>query len=292
VDINHSRYLSSHHSTKPDKYDGSARVSLQEGIHPAVHDSIGQTKLFKSPSKLYEEPSTLATTPPHKKTSPQDMSICMDNHSFSPTVATLKRYQPIQLVKYKDPHKELLAKVYMKKVKNKDSHTKSTNRPQRKKDIYNVHGNVKNAPGISLNYDVPSSFRHPKNAPSISLNLDLSPNMAKTALKMLEYKQSVLNTNMIICSNGYINSHQVQKKLQSQQKALQDKVKTSSDSDATQHPDLARDEGLNPREGITRHHALPVPPRAAQHAVRPSQLLQSYRSRPSESEFINIVEFM
>jgi hypothetical protein len=91
--------------------------------------------------------------------------------------------------------------------------------------------------------------------------------MAKTALKMLEYKQSVLHTNMMICSSGYINSHQVQKKLQSQQKALQDKLKTSS---ATQDTDLARDEGLHPREGITRHHALPVPPRAAQNAVRPT----------------------
>ena len=52
VDINHSRYLSSHHSTKPDKYDGSARVSLQEGIHPAVPDSIGKIELFESPTKL------------------------------------------------------------------------------------------------------------------------------------------------------------------------------------------------------------------------------------------------
>ena len=121
-------------------------------------------------------------------------------------------------------------------------------------------------------YDVPSSVRHPKNAPSISLNLDLSPNMVKKNLKMLEYEQNVLNTNMMVCSSGYLNSHQVQKKLQSQQRALQYKVKTSSDSDATQDPDLARDEGLNPREGITRHHALPVP-RAEQDAVRPAQPL-------------------
>ena len=34
--------------------------------------------------------------------------------------------------------------------------------------------------------------------------------------------------------------------------------KTSSDTVATQDPDLARVEGLHPREGITRHSALPV----------------------------------
>jgi hypothetical protein len=44
--------------------------------------------------------------------------------------------------------------------------------------------------------------------------------------------------------------------------------KTSSDSDTRQDKDLAKSEGLNPREGITRHHALPVQPRAEEHAVR------------------------
>ena len=35
-DIHHSRCLSSQHSTKPDKYDGSARVSLHQGTSQAV----------------------------------------------------------------------------------------------------------------------------------------------------------------------------------------------------------------------------------------------------------------
>jgi hypothetical protein len=70
--------------------------------------------------------------------------------------------------------------------------------------------------------------------------------------------------NNAVMNNNKMNlnkAHQVQKK-------------TSSDADATQDQDLARVEGLHPREGITRLSALPVPPRAAQHAVRPTQLLQ------------------
>jgi hypothetical protein len=284
LDINHSRYLPSHHSTKPNKYDGSARVSLQEGIPPAAHDSTDQIELFKSSTKLYKEHIPLATTPPHRKTSPQDMSITMANHSFSPTVttATPKRHEPIKM----DKHKELLTKVYMKtngnshrlstskdhlkKVKYKSSHMKSyyryhktsTPKDQLKMVEYEA-SHMENLNQFNIkrnNNDVPSSVRHPKNAPSISLNLDLSPNMAKKALKMLEYEQNVLNSNMMICSSGYTNSHQVQKKLQSQQMTLKYKVKTSSDSDATQDPDLAKDEGLHPREGITRHSALPVGP--------------------------------
>jgi hypothetical protein len=103
MDIHHSRYLSSHHSTKPDKYDESARVSHQEGIPPAVPDSTDQIELFEIPSKLYGEPTTLATTTPHRKTSPQHMSISMDNHSFSPTVTmtTLKKYKPVKMDKNK-----------------------------------------------------------------------------------------------------------------------------------------------------------------------------------------------
>ena len=109
------------------------------------------------------------------------------------------------------------------------------------------------------NYDVPSSVGYPKNAPSVSLNLYLSPNMEKKALKMLEYEQSVMNTNMMIYNSGYLNkSHQILKKLQDKKKAPQYKVKTSSDADANKDPDLARVEGLHPREGISRHHALPV----------------------------------
>jgi hypothetical protein len=300
VDIDLSWCLPSHHSTKPDKYDGSARVSLQEGILLVFPDSTDQSQLSQSPTKLHEEHIPLATTPPHRKTSPQDISNTMDNHSFSPTVttATLKRHEPVKM----DKHKELLTKVYMKtngdsprlstskdhlkKVKYKSSNMKSSNRPHRKKDTYDVHGNVKfgnlnktSTPKDQLkmaeyeashmeslkqlymkrnNYDVPSSVSHSKNAPSISINLYLSPNMMKKDLKILEYEQNVLNTNMMICSSVYLNSYQAQKRLQSQ-------VKTSSDSDATQ--DLARDEGLHPRGGITRHHALPVPQRADQHAV-------------------------
>jgi hypothetical protein len=79
VDINHSWYLSSHHSTKPDKYDGSARVSLQEGIHPAVPHSTGQIELFESHTKLYKEPIPLAITPLQRKTSPKDMSISISS---------------------------------------------------------------------------------------------------------------------------------------------------------------------------------------------------------------------
>ena len=212
----------------------------------------------------------------------------MDNHSFSPTVttATLKRYEPIKMDKHKDSHKELLTKVYMKtngdshrlstskdhlkKVKYKRSHMKSSDRSHKtstpKDQLKMVEYEASHMENLNQfyikrnNYDVPSSVRHPKNAPSINLNLDLSPNMAKKALKMLEYEQNVLSSNMMICSSGYLNSHQVQKKLQSQKRALQYKVKTSSDSDATQDPDLARDEGLHPRGGITRHHALPVNP--------------------------------
>ena len=33
-DINHPRCLSSQHSTEPDKYDGSSRVSLHKGRTP------------------------------------------------------------------------------------------------------------------------------------------------------------------------------------------------------------------------------------------------------------------
>ena len=122
--INHSWYLSSHHSTKPDKYDGSARISLQEGVSLATHDSTDQIELFASSAKLYEEHIPLATTPPPRETSPQDMSITMANHSFSPTVttATLKRHEPIKM----DKHRELLTKVYMKT--NGDSHRLSTSK--------------------------------------------------------------------------------------------------------------------------------------------------------------------
>ena len=101
MDINHPWYTSSHHSSKPNKYDDSARVSLQENIPLAAPESTSQIKMFESPSKLYEK---LATTPPDRKTSPQDKSTYMDNHSSSPTAttATLKRYEPTKKVKYKD----------------------------------------------------------------------------------------------------------------------------------------------------------------------------------------------
>ena len=277
VVIDLSWYLHSHHSTKPDKYDGSARVSLQEGILLVFPDSTDQSQLSQSPTKLHEEHIPLATTPPHRKTSPQDISITMDNHSFSPTVtkATLKRHEPVKMGR----HKELLTKVYRKtnggsprlstskkKVKYKSSHMKSSNRPHRKKDTYDVHGNVKfGTPNKtstpedqlkmaeykashmeSLNqfyvkkntYDVASSARHPKNTHSV-------------------------NSNERNYNSGYLN-----KAHQHEQMKLKYEKKTSSDSDTRQDKDLAKFEGLNPREGITRHHALPVQPRADKHAVR------------------------
>ena len=80
--------------------------------------------------------------------------------------------------------------------------------------------------------DVPSSGRHPKNTTSVSLSLDQSPHMAKKVLMMFKYKLKV----------------------------LQYKGKTSSNPDTTQDQDLAKFEGLHPRDGITRHHALPVSP--------------------------------
>ena len=73
-DIPHSQGLSCQHSTQPEMYDGSGRVSLTD-----------QIKLYESPIKLYEYPILLGTTPPHRKTSPHDVSSSMTNHSFSPT---------------------------------------------------------------------------------------------------------------------------------------------------------------------------------------------------------------
>jgi hypothetical protein len=184
VDINHSWYLSSHHSTKPDKYDGSARVSLQEGTHPAVPHSTGQIELFESHTKLYKETIPLATTPLHRKTSPQDMSISMYNHSFSPTVttATLKRY------KHKDSHIELLTKVYMKKtIKFGNSHKTSTPQDQLKMVEYEA-------------YSMESLTQ---------FHMKRSPN--------------VLTTNMMNHISGCLNkSHQVQKKLQYKVKTSSD----------------------------------------------------------------------
>ena len=107
-------------------------------------------------------------------------------------------------------------------------------------------------------YDVPSNVRHPEN--TVVMNTAV---MTTAVMNTAEMISNVMNHN-----SGYLNkSHQVQKK------ALQYRVKTSSDADATQDQDLARVEGLHPREGITRHHALPVPPRAAQDVVRPAQPL-------------------
>jgi hypothetical protein len=278
--INHSWYLSSHHSTKPGRYDGSTRISLQEGMPPAAHDSTDQIKLSESSTKL-------ATTPPYRKTSPKDMSVTMANHSFSPTAATLKRHEPVKMGKHKelltkvymktngDPHRLSISKDHLKKVKYKSSHMKSSNRSHRKKDTHDVHGNVKfgnlnktSTPKDQLKmveykashmeslnqfhmkrntYDVPSSARHPKNI------VVLNSAMTKNA--------NTLTTNMMNHNSGSLNkSHQVQEKPhhKQMQKALQYMVKTSSDADANQDPDLAKAEGLNPREGITRHSALPV----------------------------------
>jgi hypothetical protein len=251
-----------------ESHDDHQRASLCVGIkHPrylSSQDSTVQVQLYERATKLYE------------KTSPQDMSRSMDNHSFSPTVtkATLKSYKPVKMVK--GSHMEFPTKVYMKKttydvpgsishirsltrhkpvIKSGNSHKTST--PQDQLKVVEYKGS--NMEHLTITYDVPSSVRHPKNAHSVSLNLVLSPNMAKKALKVPQYEQNVLKTNVLIYNSGYLNkAHQDQKKLQHEQKALQYKVKTSSDADATQDPDHARVEGLHPREGITRHSALPV----------------------------------
>ena len=129
-------------------------------------------------------------------------------------------------------HKASSSQDHLKMVEPKDSHKEFLIKFYMKKNTYYV----------------PSSVRHPKKAPSISLNLDLSPHMAKKALKISKHKQKV---------------HQVHKKLQY-------KKQTSSDSDTSQAQDLAMLEGLHPRGGITRHHALPVRPvlpRAGWHTI-------------------------
>ena len=96
-DIHHSQCLSSQRSTKPDTYYSSARVKFHEGAPPAVPTNTDQVKLYESPVKLYEESILLATTPSHRNTSPQDTSISMTNHSFSPTttMATLKIHEMV-----------------------------------------------------------------------------------------------------------------------------------------------------------------------------------------------------
>ena len=52
--------------------------------------------------------------------------------------------------------------------------------------------------------DVPSSARHPKNAHSVSPILDLSPNMAEKALKVPEFEQNMLNTDLM---NNAVATH-------------------------------------------------------------------------------------
>ena len=140
---------------------------------------------------------------------------------------SLLRHKPV--LKFGNSHKTSTSQDQLKMVEYKDPHMEFLTQFYMKKNTY----------------DVPSSVRHPKNAPSVSLNLDLSPNMAKKALKVFEYEQK---------------AHQVQKKLQHEQKKLRYKKKTSSDSDTRQDQDLAKFEGLHPREGITRHHAILVAP--------------------------------
>jgi hypothetical protein len=267
--INLSWYLPSHHSTKPDKYDSSARVSLHEGILLAVPDSTGKSKLFKSPTKLHEESIPMAKTPPHRKTIPKDMSISMDNHSFSPTVttATLKKYKDhLKMDKYKDPHMRSSIRSHMKKdtydVPGSISHSGSLtrhqpvikfgnyHRPSTPQDQLNMvkyeasHMESLNQFYVKKNtYDVTSSARHPKST-------------------------HMMNSNERNYNSGYLN-----KARQHEQMKLKYEKKTSSDSDTRQDKDLAKFEGLNPREGITRHHALPVQPRATQDVVRPTQQL-------------------
>jgi hypothetical protein len=65
---------------------------------------------------------------------------------------------------------------------------------------------------------------------------------------------AVMTTSVTDHDNGYLNKAQ---------KSLHYKRKTSGDADACQDQDLARFEGLHPREAITRLSALPVLPHAA-----------------------------
>ncbi len=151
----------------------------------------------------------------------------MDNHSFSPTVttATLKTHKPTKMDKHKGSHMESL--------------TQGSNN---KAHSY-----------------VPSSTRH-TNSQLKMVEYEVSRMESLTQFHMKK-NANVLTSNMMNHNSGSLNkSHQVQEKPhhKQMQKALQYMVKTSSDADANQDPDLAKAEGLNPREGITRHSALPV----------------------------------
>jgi hypothetical protein len=180
---------------------------------------------------------------------------------------SLPRHLPVV---HGNSHRLSTPKDHLKMDKYKGSHMKSSIRSHTKKDPYNVHSSISHTTSLlshkpvikfgnchktstpqdqlkmveyeashmeSLTqfymkntYDVPSSARHPMNT-------------------------AVMNT-AVIDNNGM--NHNSSSLNQVQKKGPQYKVKTSSDADATQDPDLARAEGLHPREGITRHSALPV----------------------------------
>jgi hypothetical protein len=252
-----------------ESHDDHQRASLCVGIkHPrylSSQDSTVQVQLYERATKLYE------------KTSPQDMTRSMDNHSFSPKVtkATLKSYKPVKMVK--GSHMEFPTKVYMKKatydVPGHTSHTKSllrhlhvkfgnthkisTPQDQLKMFEYEVsHMEFLAQFYMKNTYNVPSSVRHPKNTTVMKTNV-LNNTVTITAMM----NTAVMNTavmNTALMNNAMMNNNKM-----NLNKAHQVQKKTSSDADATQDQDLARVEGLHPREGITRLSALPVQPRAA-----------------------------
>ena len=120
---------------------------------------------------------------------------------------------------------------------------------------------------MKTTYDAPSGWKHPKSTTSI--NLDQSSHMTKRVLEMLKFKRKVHTTKKVLKMFKYKRKEpeykrkvhmakKVLKMFKDKRKDPQFKRKTSSGSDTDQDEDLAVPEGLNPREGITGYHALPV----------------------------------
>jgi hypothetical protein len=109
--------------------------------------------------------------------SPQHMSISMDNHSFSPTVTmtTLKRYKPIKM------------------DNNKESNMKSSIRSHVKKDTYNVHGNVSHTKSLLRHKHV------------IKFGNSHKTSTPQDQLKMVEYEASHMEslTQLYMKRNNY-----------------------------------------------------------------------------------------
>ena len=156
----------------------------------------------------------------------------------------------VKVDKYKDPHEGSTSKCHLVMGEPKISQVEHLAKLDMEKKDRLKKVKLRNPQMESLakfdmkenTDDAPSSDRHPEHTTNVSHSMFQSTHSAKEVLRMFKYKR----------------------------KALQYKVKTSSDLDTHQDQDLAKFEGLHPREGITGHHALPVPPRAAKHAVRPA----------------------